>query len=298
MLSIDDYKEIIKFLKGKNWAGQISTEDIDEIIKFERKKTLETVNNLIKKDDEDLNVILYKIDFNNLKTAIKAVITEKTKTALFPLNGNLDPKFLIECIKNQEFEKLPGFLKDYVEDSFEILLKSNDSNLSDGIIDKVMLSELLKISKSTGSEFIKDYIELFVAFSNIKTALRGCKFKKSRRFFEFTLAECDSLDLQKMKKSACENLESLKEYLLTTKYKELFESMNLSEESKSIEKWFDDKVISLCKEQKFNSFTIAPIIAYFLAREIEFKNVKIIYMGKKLGADELEIKERLRQMYA
>ena len=166
------------------------------------------------------------------------------------------------------------------------------------MIDKVMLSELMKISKSTSSEFIKDYIEFFVAFCNIKTALRGCKFKKSRRFFEFTLAECDSLDLQKMKKSACENLESLKEYLLTTKYKELFENAILNEESKSIEKWFDDKVISLCKEQKFNSFTISPIIAYFLAREIEFKNVKIIYMGQKLGAGELEIKERLRQMYA
>ena len=298
MLSIGDYKEIIKFLKGKNWAGQISTDDIDEIIKFERKKTLDTVNNLVKKDDEDLSVILYKIDFNNLKTAIKSVITEKTQASLFSLNGNLDSKFLTECIKNQEFEKIPEFLKDSVKESFEILLKSNDSNLSDGVIDKVMLSELMKISKSTSSEFIKDYVELFVAFCNIKTALRGCKFKKSKRFFESTLAECDSLDLEKMKKSACENLESLMEYLLTTKYKELFESMNSNEESKSIEKWFDNKVISLCKEQKINSFTIAPIIAYFLAREIEFKNVKIIYMGKKLGARELEIKERLRHMYA
>ena len=64
MLSIDDYREIIKFLKGKNWATQISTDDIDEIIKIERKKTLETVNNLVKKDDKDLSVILYKIDFN------------------------------------------------------------------------------------------------------------------------------------------------------------------------------------------------------------------------------------------
>lgn len=253
---------------------------------------------LVAPGDNDFNVILYQIDFTNLKLALKSVIREKTQEDLFLSNGNVDHKFLIECIKEQNFEKLPEFLKFSTKNAFEVLLKSNDANLSDGMIDKEMLDEFLKIAKKADNDFIKKYIELFVAFSNIKTALRGCKFKKSKRFFDVSLAECKSLNIELLRKSACEDLDSLKEYLLQTEYNGLFETTDLNDYSRFLDKWFDDKIMLLCKNQKSNPFTIAPIISYILAREIEFKNVKIIYMGKKLKANEIEIKERLRQMYA
>ena len=256
------------------------------------------VKNLVMPEDNDFNVILCQIDFTNLKLALKSVIREKTQENLFLSNGNVDPKFLIECIKEQSFEKLPEFLTPSVKEAFEILLKSNDANLSDSMIDKEMMDEFLKIAKKSDNDFIKKYIELFVAFSNIKTALRGCKFQKSKRFFDVSLSDCKSLNIELLKKSACESLDSLKEYLLQTEYKDLFEMTKLNDYSRFLDKWFDDKIMSLCKNQKSNPFTIAPIISYILAREIEFKNVKIIYMGKKLKASELEIKERLRQMYA
>lgn len=256
------------------------------------------VKNLVMPEDNDFNVILYQIDFTNLKLALKSVLREKAQENLFLSNGNVDPKFLIDCIKEQNFERLPEFLNHSVKEAFEVLLKSNDANLSDGMIDKEMLDEFLKIAKKADNDFIKKYIELFVAFSNIKTALRGCKFKKNKRFFDVSLAECKSLNIELLKKSACEDLDSLKEYLLQTEYNGLFETTKLNDYSKFLDKWFDDKIMLLCKNQKSNPFTIAPIISYILAREIEFKNVKIIYMGKKLKANEIEIKERLRQMYA
>lgn len=256
------------------------------------------VKNLVMPNDNDFNVILYQIDFTNLKLALKSIFREKAQENLFLSNGNVDPKFLIECIKDQSFERLPEFLNHSVKNAFEVLLKSNDANLSDSIIDKAMLDELLKIAKKSDNDFIKKYIELFVAFSNIKTALRGCKFKKNKRFFDVSLSDCKSLNIKLLKKSACEDLDSLKEYLLQTEYKDLFETTKSNDYSKFLDKWFDDKIMLLCKNQKSNPFTIAPIISYILAREIEFKNVKIIYMGKKLKANELEIKERLRQMYA
>ena len=52
------------------------------------------------------------------------------------------------------------------------------------------------------------------------------------------------------------------------------------------------------KPEKYNSFTIGPILAYVIARENEIKTVKIILSGKLNGFDNQFIKERVRVMYA
>ena len=297
LLIVKDYRDIIRFLRSKNWAVAISTDDIDEIIRLERENTIKTIKNLVAAKDNDINVILYQIDFYNLKKAIRAVITEGSQESSFMPMGSVNPKLLFKCIEDQDFAKLPKFMEASAKEAFEILLKTNDANLCDSLVDKTMLDEVMKLSKTTGCEFIKGYAELFVAFSDIKIALRGCKLKKTRRFFDIALAECQSLNIDILRKLACVDIELLREYLLTTEYSDLFDDAGFPEDSLYLDKWFDDKVMALCSKQKSNPFTIAPIISYALARELEFKNIKIVCIGKKLGASEPEINERLRKMY-
>ena len=69
--------------------------------------------------------------------------------------------------------------------------------------------------------------------------------------------------------------------------------------SKSVfECWCDNKIVENIKSQKYDSFSIGPIIAYVIARENEIKTVKIILSGKINGFDNEFIKERVRVMYA
>ncbi|MEG1441916.1 MAG: V-type ATPase subunit [Oscillospiraceae bacterium] len=55
--------------------------------------------------------------------------------------------------------------------------------------------------------------------------------------------------------------------------------------------------MSLIRVQKTNSFTIAPIIAYMLARENEIKAVQIVMTGKLHDINDKLIKERVRDLY-
>ena len=55
--------------------------------------------------------------------------------------------------------------------------------------------------------------------------------------------------------------------------------------------------IDKIKEEKYNSFSAGPILAYFLARENEIKTVRIILTGKLNNLSDDFIRERLRKMY-
>ena len=51
------------------------------------------------------------------------------------------------------------------------------------------------------------------------------------------------------------------------------------------------------KTAKYESFGIAPIAAYWLAKEVEIDNLRIILLGKKVGLPAEDIIERLREPY-
>ncbi len=245
--------------------------------------------------DNDFNVILYQVDFNNLKVAIKTLITEQNDENLFTPCGNIEPEVILNALKNQDFGKLPKYMEKSAKDAFDALLKTNDAQLCDIIIDKAILEEMKIIAKCTKFDFVKKYVELFIVSCDIKSAVRGCMFNKSKNFFELAIVGCETLDKEKLVKSACENLESIYEYILTTDYAESV--LYLKKSAVDFEKWFDDTIMECAKKQKSNSFTIEPLIAYILARKNEIKIAKIICLGKKYGINTDLIKERVRKMY-
>ena len=49
--------------------------------------------------------------------------------------------------------------------------------------------------------------------------------------------------------------------------------------------------------QKYNAFTIGPVVAYVIARQNEIKTVRIILSGKLNDLPDDSIRERVREMY-
>lgn len=56
-------------------------------------------------------------------------------------------------------------------------------------------------------------------------------------------------------------------------------------------------MIRTIQPQKYNPFSVGPLVAYVLARENEIKTVRIILSGKQNGLPEESIRERVREMY-
>ena len=63
------------------------------------------------------------------------------------------------------------------------------------------------------------------------------------------------------------------------------------------EKWCDDIIIELAESARTMAFGAEPLAAYYIARETEQKNLRILSVCKEFGADKKTITERMRKLY-
>ena len=89
--------------------------------------------------------------------------------------------------------------------------------------------------------------------------------------------------------------EALRDYLAETDYAGGGEA--LAKSDSAFERWCDNRMIETISPQKYNAFTIGPVIAWVIARQNEIKTVRIILSGKQNGLPEDSIRERVRKMY-
>ena len=134
-----------------------------------------------------------------------------------------------------------------------------------------------------------------VAIADIKIAVRSQKTAKTIEFMKRAMAPCKSLNVERLAKAACSSMEAIVDYLAGTVYAE--GAAAIAESSSAFERWCDNRMMRTMQPQKYESFSVGPLVAYLLARENEIKTVRIILSGKQNGFSEEAIRERVREMY-
>ena len=294
LLSLSDYNSCLRYLNEKGWGDDNSSLNGDEIISIERKKIWKLMNELVK-EENTFDVFLIQNDFHNLKVAIKSITRNVDPENMFIEFGKISGQKIYESIQNRKYSYLPEYLQNIAKYALDTLLQTSDGQLCDVLIDKACLDAVYKIGQSSDNEIIKLYSELFVASSNIKTAVRCAKVGKTLNFIKQALAECNSINCYALAVASSKGLEEVCNYLSTTTYKMAVEALKSS--PSTFEKYCDDLLTDKMQSQKWEPFTIGPLIAYIIARENEIKTVKLILSAKLNSLDIEIVKERLRKMY-
>ncbi len=293
LLSCKTYEECVRILHDKGWGS--GTEDSAEaMLTAEEEKTWALIRELTE-DLSPFSPLLVPIDYNNLKAAIKCVVTDAEPTNVFLPGGTIEPELMVRCVKENDFSPLPSAMAEAADSAYHTLLHTEDGQLCDIILDRACLMDVQEKGKNSGHQVLEQYTELLVAVSDIKTAMRACKTKKSKDFLDSALAPCATLNLQELTAAACKSPEDIFSYLSSTPYSEAADRMK--ESYSAFEKWCDDRVMALIQEQKTNPFTVGPLFAYILARRSEIGSVRIILSGKLNGLAEDMIRERMRETY-
>jgi len=293
LLACKDYKACLQLLIDKGW-GNGETQTVEELLTFEREKTWDLIKELV----EDLSVfdiLLIENDFHNLKAAIKQVYTDTDVPNIYIKNATIDHELIYKAVKEHDFTLIPEYMRESAEEAYTVQLHTGDGQLCDVILDKATLDTIYSKSKESDNELLTQYAEQRIVVADIKIALRGHKTGKSKDFFERAIAKCESLDKSKLIECALAGEEEIFEYLLSTDYADAVQEIKTS--ASAFEKWCDNLIIKHIKPQKYNPFTLAPLIAYILARENEIKNVRILLSGKLNNLSDDSIRERLRDMY-
>lgn len=295
LLQCESYDDCMTFLRDKGWGNGSLEQPLTEMLKEEKEKTQQVLVDLVE-DSDAVDILSIKDEFHNLKAAIKQVCTEDNTKDVFYTHCKLDPEFLIECIKQGEYSKLPDYMAEAAKEATETLLKTGSGQLCDVIIDRATLEAIKAAGRKSENSLIKKYADTQVMIADIKIAVRCGATGKGSQFAEKCLVPCSGISVTDLIMAVDNGVEGVCDYL---------ESVGLSGAVKALKKsksvfecWCDNKIIEDIKPEKYNAFSIGPIVAYVVARENEIKTVKIILSGKLNGFDNEFIKERVRVMYA
>ena len=294
LMAAKDVSTVMRMLKDKGWGDGSADQHPDQLLRAEEEKLWAFIDEIVPERDT-FAFLLVQNDFHNLKVAVKAITRGIDPDDLFIRNAMTDPSHIFDALKRREYSELPEYLRDTAKEAMTALLQTSDGQLCDVIIDRACMEYVYALGKDHDNELVRLYCELFVVCADIKLAVRCAKVEKSRDFILRSLAECATLDIPRLAAAAAAGRQEIITYLNTTEYRSATHALEQS--MSAFEKWCDDYLTAVMKPQKWEPFTIGPIIAYIIARQNEIKAVRMILSAKVNGLDEAMMKERLRLMY-
>lgn len=295
LLQCQTYEECMNFLRDKGWGNGSLEQTLPEMLSEEKAKTQRVLHELVE-DTDAVDILSIKDEFHNLKAAIKQVCTADETKDVFYSHCKLDSEFLKNCIRQGEYGSLPDYMGPAAKEATEILLKTGSGQLCDIVIDKATLEAIKKAGENAENQLIRKYADTQVMIADIKIAVRCASTGKDSRFAGNCLVPCSGISVTELTAAVDKGIHGVCEYLESAGFSDAVLALK---KSKSVfECWCDNKIIEDIKPEKYNAFSIGPIVAYVIARENEIKTVKIILSGKLNGFDNEFIKERVRVMYA
>lgn len=295
MLGCKNEDELIRYLNDKGY-GEGKT--IDEIIGSHTKEMWKYIKS-IAPDFDIFKPFFYQNDIHNLKVVLKGTMSGRSYENLLVSPHTIDIDTLKAAVENRKFSLLPDWLSQPADKAYEVLAHATDARLSDAVIDKSVMEQMLNAAEKSGSQFLYDYFKTTVFYSNIKIAIRSSRTGTNKDYLNQALCDVDDFRKSTVINAALKGCDALLDTL--SKFSEYDCSKAIAEYKHSpsaFERFADNKLINMAKEScKRASEGAEPLMGYYLGCETEKKVIHIIASGLRTKSDTETIRERLREIY-
>lgn len=293
LLSMKSENDVLAFLKDK---GYPEGSNIEEVLAEQKDKMWKYIRSVA----PDLTVFdsfYMQNDIHNYKTILKGIMFKKNYEDFLISPCTIDVSIIQKCIENRKFDQLPEWLQGAAEKAYELLAHTKDARLSDGVLDKTLLENLISMSKK--SVFLNKYYNTLAFYANIKIAIRASRTKTTTEYLSISLCDCEDFDKNKTITMIMAGNERLIKYLETVSAYNCKKAIKLYEEkSGDFEKYVDNSLLKIAKEMcKLTNEGPEPLFGYYMGCEYERRAISIITSGIKTAASPDNIRERLRETY-
>ena len=298
LIAAEDYKTTMRRLSDAGWGdsdGYTETRYAEYLENFFNKNWA-LLEEVMGDDIHELDLLLVKNDMQNLKAALKGIVSQNKSEDLFAKSTVYKTAEILDAVDKRAFEELPEFMQEPAKEAYKVLTETSNGQLADAIIDKATLDRILALAKKSKSPALKEIAERMVATANIKIALRCAHTNKTEEFMNRSIAECATLSKKELIAAAvAKREEGILEYLSSTAY--AMGAEKFKESTSSFEKWCDDILMECVSKAKYTAFGLDPLVAYYIARDAEIKTVRIILSAKINDISASVIRERVRTLY-
>ncbi|MCR5484829.1 MAG: V-type ATPase subunit [Clostridiales bacterium] len=296
LVSADGVDQALRLLADKGWNVPENGTDCSAMLEEEADKAW----TLLKEAAPDIKIfdtLILSNDFHNLKASIKCLILNQSAEPYFISPSVADPKKVDDDIRNKNFENIPPFLRDAARDAYEAAATNSGSGmLVDLIVDRYCMEKRTEYARMTKSKLLYEISELKCFSADIKTALRSAAAGKDGKFMRRAMADNSIIEVGRIIEAALKGRDEIVSLLETAGPSGAADAVK--EGNAAFEKWCDDAVTSKIGSARSSPFGAEPLIAYYLAKDTEIKNVRIIISAKQNGRPESVITERVRKAYA
>ena len=158
-----------------------------------------------------------------------------------------------------------------------------------------------KEAEAAGNDFVTGYVKLLIDISNVQTFVRVKQIGKPVEFLGKVFLEGGRIDLATLMELYGESYQQIGEKLDLYGFGEAMGRGGAAAvETGSfalMEKLCDNLKVRYAKGAQFITAGIEPIAAFYVAKEMELKNLRMVLTGKLVGIPEETLKERLREAY-
>ena len=294
LIAAENYNQVMRRLADSGWGDIEGTQDYSKYLEQYRAKAWTLLEEIIG-DVHELDMLVIRNDMQNLKAALKCIISQHNPKELLVSPTVYDTENILKAVDERMFESLPECMSDVASEAYDILTRTRNGQLADAILDKRTLEIIKKLGDESGSEMLAQLAEYMCVTANIKTALRCSNTGKNKEFIQNSVCECKTLEKQSLVVASLEGRSALMDYISKTKYSEAVDMLDIS--TSAFEKWCDDLIMQCIMPAKYKPFGLEPLVSYYLAKDAEIKTVRIILSAKLNHLPAEIIRERVRALY-
>jgi V/A-type H+-transporting ATPase subunit C len=251
-------------------------------------------------------------DFQNLKTALKAALTGK---ALEPRHlvsaGNLPPRALLALARGGsgagsdaagDLAEIPPPYMESVARVREMYHATQDPQDVDLILDAMRFRAVRGRAQDARYDLVERVTSASADLINMRTAVRMRLLGRSAASLLRTTVPGGAIPPERLAAAMAFEPAEMPAALAGLPHSDVLaagmQSYAAAGSLVQLEKLMDDRLLSLTREARYVALGPDAVIAYFLAKETEIKNLRIIFTGKLNRLPEATIRERLRETYA
>lgn len=272
----------------------------EQVLIAEQKRMYQTLYKLTPVR-ELVDFFTLKHDYHNLKVLIKEEYIQQDLSHLLVEMGSIPLTTLKELVTLRQSEKVDDLLNECVADVYQYIEGYGEAQAIDIIFDNYYWRQMTKLSQEYGDSDLIEWVQRSIDVFNISTILRSGTLDKKHGFLRAVLSEEGTLAVDELLTTFHQSLDHFYLYLKETPYQPLVEGSFKEYQERQILGTFDvlidNFLMKKMREKKIIPFGPAAIMGYIHAKEIEIKNLRILFIGKINQVPETLLRERVRESY-
>lgn len=282
--------------------GDAGAADFERLIKREIKQAYEYVMKVMP-DAYTLDLFLIRADYHNLKVLLKLTMKkEPLASSAFKDNGTIPLEVLKAAVADKKYERIPEEMKKALIALDRQFSVKEDVSLIGLYLDTAYAEQVVCIVKGVREGFIREYIAAYADITNVISFLRLRLLSMGREMLKKVFIKGGRIKeelLFELYEAALEAVPHAFGKLDCSRVlNKAFEEFKRSGSLYTFEKARDDYLLDIVKAHSNDVFSVAPSIAYLLAKEREADNIRLVMTAKLNGKDADFVADRIKEMFS